>query len=197
MNTKDLSDNIPDIYEKDIQFVIDNINQEPIGFWRRSLIRLCISLFESETFLLKESLLKHCKKYNIVLNPETILALQGKKFTLGDNGKLKEGFLSAKLVDDIKFIFQQTKEIRKFSLVTDFNSEGWHNLKETIKIRNRITHPKSVSEQNVRVDEIKICMSGYNWFHKNFDHFIKQDIEYLQNEIADMQENLHKHKIEQ
>lgn len=191
MTTEDLSQTIPDIYEQDIQFIIDNINQEPIGFWRRSLVRLCISLFESETFLLKEKTLSYCKKNNISLNPETILALQGKKFTLGENGKLKEGYASVKLIDDIKFTFQQTKEIRKLFLALDFSDDGWKNLKETIKIRNRITHPKSLMEQKIKADEIKICMSGYNWFYKNFEHFRAQEIQNFQHQISIMDEKIY------
>lgn len=176
--------NIPDIYEKDIQFCIDNINQEPIEFWRRSLIRLCVSLFESETHLLKNHLIKYSHKNKIPLSPEVILMLRGKKFTLGDNGKLKESYASNKLIDEIKFTFNQFFEIRGFSLAVDFKDNGWKNLKETIKIRNRITHPKSYIEQTISVNEIEICMSGYNWFYENFVNLQKQEIQLLENEIS-------------
>ena len=169
-----------DIYERDIQFVIDNINSEPNDFWRRSLIRLCTSLFESEIFILKNRLISYCDKNSIPFKPELRLTLEGKKYTVESSGKLKSNYLSIKLTDDIRFTFQTYMDIRGFQLSSSFNDNGWNDLKETIKIRNRITHPKSTVEQEINTSEIAICMSGYNWFHKNYDQFMRQELEHLQ-----------------
>lgn len=179
-----------DIYERDINFVIDNINNEPSDFWRRSLIRLCTSLFESEIFLLKTQLIKHCAENSISLKPELRLALEGKKHTVESNGKLKSSYLSIKLTDDIRFTFQTYMEIRNFQLISNYSDNGWNDLKETIKIRNRITHPKSISEQEITTPEVYICMSGYNWFHKNYDSFMKQELEYLQSKKYELENKI-------
>lgn len=180
MNTENkLTQSISELYEKDIQFVIDHINDDNHEFWRRELIRLVVTLFEAETYLLKKDLLNYCTKFNISLNPQITLTLQGKKFTIENSGKLKEGYLPVKLTDDIKFLFKQINEIRNFNLKVDYQDNGWSDLQGTIKVRNRLTHPKSISEQLVTVLEIEKCMSGYKWFYKNFNGFLQQENEFL------------------
>ncbi len=192
MNIENLSVTISDIYEQDIQLAYENINQEPIGFWRRSLIRLLISLFESEVFLLKSCILTYCNENNIVLKPEKLLTLQGKKYTLGNNGRLKEEFMMVKLADDIKFTFLQLKDIRNFDLAISFEDNGWNNLKETIKIRNRITHPKSLEDQKISADEVETCMSGRDWFYSNHINFMRQHNEFLEHKISTLERILNK-----
>lgn len=175
---------ISEIYDKDIQFVLDHINDDNYEFWRRELIRLSITLFEADVYLLKKDLLSYCNKFNISLNPEIILALQGKKFTIEGSGKLKEGYLPVKLTDDIKFLFNKITEIRGFSLKVDFQDNGWSDLQYTIKVRNRLTHPKSISEQSIEAIEIKKCISSYTWFYSNFNSFLQQHNYFLEKYIS-------------
>jgi len=46
----------------------------------------------------------------------------------------------------------------------NFGVEGWANLKQTIQLRNRITHPKAVTDLTVSAEDITRARSAFFWF---------------------------------
>jgi hypothetical protein len=50
---------------------------------------------------------------------------------------------------------------QKFSV--DFGQQGWESLRISIKIRNRITHPKSRSDLTVSNIDVQFANAGFNW----------------------------------
>lgn len=49
-------------------------------------------------------------------------------------------------------------------LQVDFGGDGWVSFKKAIKIRNRITHPKSTLDLSVSDQDIETAQSGFFWF---------------------------------
>lgn len=91
-----------DLYHSEIEFILSNITNDPLGFWSRSLIRLTVTFFESEVFILKKNLLKYCEENKISLTAEITTLLNAKKYEIDDQGKIKEQYLQIKLTNDIK-----------------------------------------------------------------------------------------------
>jgi hypothetical protein len=46
----------------------------------------------------------------------------------------------------------------------DVGAEGWRSFVHTVKIRNRITHPKSSDDLALSLDETIIAAKAVNWY---------------------------------
>lgn len=169
-----------DLYHSEIEFVLSNIKNDHLGFWSRSLIRLTVTFFESEIFILKKNLLKHCEENRISLSVQVTTLLNGKKYEIDDQGRVKEQYLQIKLSNDIKFTYAQIINIRDFRLKSEFSDIRWNKIAKTIKVRNRLTHPKKIEDQVVTQDEITECMQAYFWFHENNYYFYQQELDFLE-----------------
>jgi len=181
-----------DLYGNEIVFVLENFRANPNEFWSRSLIRLCVSLFEAEVFILKKNLLKYCNEYNVSIKPEISTLLTGIKYEINENGKVVERYLQTKMVSDIKFVYDQLKEIRSFKLKNTFSDPRWQCIAQTVKVRNRLAHPKLIEEQVVSESEVNDCMSAYWWFSENSYHIAEQELNFLEEEKTDLKSKLEK-----
>ncbi|GGY69639.1 hypothetical protein GCM10011613_12480 [Cellvibrio zantedeschiae] len=185
-----------DLYGDEIIFVLENLRVNPNDFWSRSLIRLCISLFEAEVFILKKNLLKYCKEYNVPIKPEISTLLAGIKYEINDNGKVAERYFQIKMVSDIKFVFDQLRGIRGFTLKNKFSDSRWQCMEKTVKVRNRLVHPKLIEEQIVSEIEVNDCMSAYWWFSENINHIAEQELNFLEQETTNLKSKLKKLQLD-
>jgi hypothetical protein len=46
----------------------------------------------------------------------------------------------------------------------DPNHQGWTNLRATVKIRNRLVHPKRLEDLLVSEQEVSQSLSAFYWF---------------------------------
>ena len=49
----------------------------------------------------------------------------------------------------------------------DLGSDGWRCLKESLKVRNRLTHPRSEQDLEVSRDEINALLAAQLWVLEN------------------------------
>jgi hypothetical protein len=47
--------------------------------------------------------------------------------------------------------------------VVDFAHPGWANLREAVAIRNRLVHPRELTDLTVSDIEIRQALSAFNW----------------------------------
>ena len=84
----------------------------------------------------------------------------------------KKGFL--KLKKKIKLIFITSGKIFGSPLEKEFiKNKNWNNLIDSIPIRNRITHPKSLGDCFILSHELDLVESGIDWFQKMHNKFVK------------------------
>ncbi len=64
----------------------------------------------------------------------------------------------------------------KYELVVD--DEGWSKFRNSLCIRNRITHPKTIDDLKLSDDEVQIVADTGTWFlnnqHALFQLFVKK-----------------------
>jgi hypothetical protein len=69
-----------------------------------------------------------------------------------------------KFLNNVKFAFK----IYSKSIDSDFKLRlggvGWRSLREAVKIRDRLMHPKEPSQLIITQDEILTTQEAFNWF---------------------------------
>lgn len=175
------------LYEKELSYIAGNIDNDETGFWARTYIRTAVSFFEAELHLQRLELLEYCRKNNHKISPEVTVYLTNKKYELNENGDLNERYLQQNIKSSIKFVFKQFSEIKGYELFRRYEESGWGNLVETLKVRNRITHPKRFDEQIVSKKEVEDCTEAIEWFMKNVINYIRLDTQHLERQIEELQ----------
>ncbi len=187
MSEKAMSiERVTDIVAKDLEFIEYHLDNDPDGFWARTLIKTVCSYVESEVYLLKQGVLKFCNEGSIDIPPEVKLFLNNKKFELGNNGKLNERLLQGRVRDEVKFIFSQICTLKGYEQLVGFDSDGWEKLISTIEVRNRLTHPKSTDDLSVTDKEVEESGDAFTWFMDNVIDFIQKDRVVLEQKLEEL-----------
>jgi hypothetical protein len=96
------------------------------------------------------------------LPPILAMAFAETSYSVTEAGKLIEQQRFIPLQTMIRFATNIAKELTP-ELEIDFSGSGWADLKQTIAIRNRITHPKGISDLTVSSEDTKTAWSGLIW----------------------------------
>lgn len=170
------------LYAGDLDYIVSQLESDETGFWARTYLKTAVSFFEVSLHQLKTELVEYCEEKNIILKPQVAIFLSDKKYELKANGEFSERYHQPNLKVDIKFVFEQFRILKGYNVRNSYASNGWANISNTVKIRNRITHPKVYEEQTITDQEIEACKSGLEWFFENILSFVQQDIKILKKE---------------
>jgi hypothetical protein len=73
------------------------------------------------------------------------------------------------LVSNIRFAFKLFKKNYGDSSNLDVGGEGWQFFLRSIKVRDRLTHPKQASDLSVSDVELVEAIESWNWFRSNIE----------------------------
>lgn len=131
-------------------------------FLRRTFIRTIFAEIEANCFFLKRILLLCNESELIKLTSGELSVLLDKKYSLKDNGKIQESNNILRTLPNIKFTI--TTFDKKFLPKQNAVSIDWGCLEKSVKIRNRIVHPKLLNDIDIKEDDMNILVSTYNSF---------------------------------
>lgn len=175
MSTKRLITDTADLYAREIEFIRGQFSDDPIEYWRRAYIRTTISFFEAQTYLLKNELLQYIEENGTDVLPEIKSLLSGNSYKTNQGGKTRKIIKPMKITDEIKFVFNQICEIKGHVLERSYVESGWNDLIKSVRVRNRLTHPKNLDEQYVTDAEKEQCHSALEWYFDCFISFLQQE----------------------
>ncbi|MEG4056220.1 hypothetical protein QUA57_11990 [Microcoleus sp. Pol7_B2] len=78
-----------------------------------------------------------------------------------------------RLSDNLIFTVKVVNRLLKMQLELGIGTTTWKKFQTAIAIRNRITHPKKVSDIDISDDEIEICKEVSGWFNNIVAIFIQ------------------------
>jgi hypothetical protein len=128
---------------------------------RRDLIRTMFAAIEGYVWEYR-AFVKSIVNDIGTVSPIMELALTETSYSVNDQGRLEEHIRPIPVTSMIRLVTKLAEEHCP-ELKIDFSTTGWSNLKQTIKIRNRITHPKSASDLEVTPEDIAISQAGFFW----------------------------------
>lgn len=141
----------------------------------RTYLRSFFSMVEGITYRIRQILLARHQLNNIILKPEQIIVLSEISIELKDNGNIKTRQKFYDLRSMMLFTYKTYCELyKKLDIYKRFLSDiRFNDFNESIKMRNRITHPKSGRDVFINGNDILIVMSAGEWFHNfTFEIFI-------------------------
>jgi hypothetical protein len=135
-------------------------------FRARLLFRAVFALFEGVTFNLKLRAADWCIDLGKqVSEGEKAFVLEW-DYALSNNGTVIRQKAKARLLDAMRLMFVLMERVHDLPPF-DANVEWWSCLKSSIKVRDRLTHPKLVFDLDVSGNEVKALLKAYYGFYSH------------------------------
>ena len=138
---------------------------------RRSYIRSSLAGVEGAVWVLKQ-MASISKEAEPPYTGEEQALLCDIAYILKDNGIIKEDAAKISLKTNIKFTFRMLSRLRSCGFELDLGGNGWPKLQAAIKLRDRITHPKTLDNLDISENELVESSEGIRWFFDNIMRFI-------------------------
>ncbi|NIQ15713.1 MAG: hypothetical protein GTO02_15335 [Candidatus Dadabacteria bacterium] len=168
MNTKDLKDLynlvLSDLHES----IRKGTEQDTNQYERRIFVRNLFTTFETYIELLKSELIDALdyEYSNHKYKPDIgeILILEKRKFNVGKTGEYKESNLKLSLEQKIKFTLNLYCKIYIDDKDRWKSIDQYDNFWKALEIRNRVVHPKTISDYDISDDELGVVEDAQIFF---------------------------------
>jgi hypothetical protein len=123
-------------------------------FHARLLIRAVFAYIEATTFSVKAWSAGHCMDNNIDITPQERYFATDTEYELNDRGEIVEGLAKISLARNIRFALAMNLKAHRVADPFDASVEWWSCLRDAIRIRDRLTHPKMPGDLDVSGEDI-------------------------------------------
>jgi hypothetical protein len=174
-STAELMDRLGDDVSRCFDSIVDEIDNhytdadgntvEEWDFHARQLIRSVLAYIEAVTYSLKFSCLIRCEEEGIKINSDEKGFILEIKSILNNKGEITRSSSKINLASNIRFAFKLREKLPDNNLYLDVTSNWWKSLVETIKVRNRLMHPRLPQDIDLRPADILSAMDAYNGFN--------------------------------
>lgn len=128
---------------------------------RRNLVRTTLIAVEGLVWEARKEVRQIAEDMD-ELTPLADLALQERSYQVTARGEVVEAIKYISLPTSIRLVVRQA-ELLSHDVKIDFADDGWGKLLKAIEIRNRLTHPKSLSDLGLSDAEINIVNESFEW----------------------------------
>jgi hypothetical protein len=123
-------------------------------FEARQLVRAAFAYIEGAVHVLKVDSSLRADENSVVLLPQEQHFIFECDFDLNEKGEVVEKPAKIPLAKNIRFAFSIFAKAAKSDYVFDANAKWWSQLKEAIRIRDRLMHPRWSSDLDVSPREL-------------------------------------------
>lgn len=131
---------------------------------RRRYIRNIIALVEGTTAAMRGLALADAKAKVTRFSPGEIAILRGKTYELDDEGVVHSRPSNQKLVRNVRFSFAALARTYDAPFTLKVDGAGWKCFRATIKVRNRLVHPRAPLDLEVTDAEIRDASTAHGWY---------------------------------
>lgn len=169
MKLRDVIDPLLELLQ-DTKTAEELLNETPTQFAKRAYIRSSFAYIEGTVWLLKQACLGAADTTRPrVFSLAEYALLNDESYDLKNNGEPSVQTKFLRLPDNVKFTDRAVAKFFGSKPQVHAGSTAWMNFLEAIKIRNRITHPKSLKDYEVIDNEIEVCREATHWFNDVVD----------------------------
>lgn len=155
---------------------------------RRDFVRTAFAAIEGWLWLYRQNIQEMVASIR-GLTPLERSAFEEKSFGINETGQLKEQERFVPLTAMFRFVVKLAEKEFGERLI-DFSSADWQNFNHAIRIRNRITHPKTIEDLNLSKQDIELVRGALLWTFANVVTGSEQAQLALTNHIGSMREVL-------
>ena len=141
--------------------------QDDSPFNRRTYVRAYFAFVEGWVWINKQlALVRHYLSNTPLLSEAEVALLRDEQYEVKSNGDAVIRTKFIRLVDNIRFMDKCLDKVGRPTKPLDFESPAWRALKESVEIRNRITHPRTPEDLDLSDEDMKTIQDAANWFAK-------------------------------
>lgn len=149
-------------------------------FMRRTHIRALFAFIEGCVYMIKQEVFIHQKyKRQPNLTPEEMILLKEETPYLERNGKVKKMPKYVDLLSNVRFTIECYKKTSNLNHELDVSGKSWKSFHNSLKVRDRITHPKNSSDMEISDNELKESFLAFSWFRQIVLDLFKLKVEKL------------------
>jgi hypothetical protein len=131
---------------------------------RRIYVRSVFATIEAWIYAMKQMALKwHPDPMCPTISEAERAFAQELEYKLTDSGEVESRRAKISLEVNLRFAFRLFAKSGYLTSDLDVSGSEWQVFRRAIKIRDRITHPKSVSDLNISDDDFKDVTTGLGW----------------------------------
>jgi hypothetical protein len=136
-------------------------------FTRRAFVRGAFAYIEGTIWVAKQACLYfHNESASSTLTMAERALLSDQSFDVSGAGLAQERPKYLKLQDNLRFTINMISRTFDLQVEIDTKEKYWLSFVDSIAVRNRLTHPKSLKDYQISVGEVKTCISFIHWFNK-------------------------------
>jgi hypothetical protein len=153
-----------DVFSADLNIYRELAETDERPFWGRTIVRSLFAGIEGLCYCNKQIALAAAALKNIDLTSAEVAMLREESYRLNDKGEVESIKSKLGTVPNLAFSLRMLARARGGSYQIDTTSAGWQAFKTSIRVRDRITHPKDASDLQVTKEEVGSTMNGASWF---------------------------------
>lgn len=136
------------------------------AFHARQLIRAIFAYIEAVTFSVKAASAWRCMEEKIDISPQERYFSVDTEYEISDRGEVVETTAKISLAKNIRFALSLNRKAHKVTEPFDPSVEWWNCMREAIKIRDRLTHPRWPKDLDVSGDEALTVLKAKRGFEE-------------------------------
>lgn len=183
---------VADLLDEDLEFLTDlrycDTNELPGNSKpknqaiKRLYIRMLVSSIEGAIATFKQQALM----YPDALSEGEKAMLREVTYDISDRGKVITKQTHAPFLSSFRFSLLMLGKAWGLSSSPDYSTEGWQALQYTVRTRNRLTHPKEISEMHVSESDMQQADIAELWFRQTHNAILKERHEMLELQLAQL-----------
>jgi hypothetical protein len=127
----------------------------------RQLFRTVFACIEGVTFTVKTRTASFCAIEGVDLTDGEQDFAQERDFKLRDNGTVVEQFAHLRLLDNVRFTIRIIEKAHRMPPTFSANVAWWSALTNSIKVRDRLMHPKLPEDLDIKSAEIDTLVTAF------------------------------------
>ncbi|MDO9453775.1 MAG: hypothetical protein Q7J29_13055 [Stagnimonas sp.] len=157
------SDHFAKVLAEDVALAKQRMDNCPTEAHRRDFVRATHAAIEAQSWQLRMYLIEHVLDRKAAPHYE-ISALKEETYVINDKGEIYVQPKGYSLKVSLRLVLSILKR-HGIPMHVDFCSAEWGNIDHAVKIRNRITHPKSMKDIEVSKEDAERCYHAYAYVH--------------------------------
>jgi hypothetical protein len=146
----------------DVELIERQLTKRDLQVWRRALYRAVFAMIEGVNNWLKQSVIE--VYWPGIIGDETKNALLDREEYTDQAGRKRIHTRFKKFSDNLFFAFDTYAWTSGSSFAPNKNSPEWNRLHSANAVRNRIVHPKNVSDLQVTNHELALLKTVESWY---------------------------------
>jgi len=136
-----------------------------LGFWYRGLARALLTYVEGMLFVMRRLIIYAEQRGELDLSAAEITVVREVEYTVNvSRKKIKERSRPNRFLENFVVSFQLFPQVFGSSYRVDYGTQGWEELQQLVKLRNDLTHPKSVHDTILAPEMPNLIRDAATWF---------------------------------